>query len=293
VTERLALSCAALAWCALSACASLTPPHAQGAQVLSGRLSVRVETEPVRALSGAFELSGTAQNGALVLTSPLGSTLAQARWSPGEAVLETPGSRARYPDLDTLAEQALGERVPLAALFDWLRGRPWSGAPSEALPDGGPGFSQLGWRVGLGNSTVNLVFVHVVYGLGFTTLFFRNYYEAFPTELVKAAQVDGASFFQIFRRIMLPNSLPIIVVTVIYQFTNIWNDFLFASAYAGTGDSMPMTVALNNVVNTSTGERPYNVHMAAAMIAALPTLLVYIFGGRYFVRGLMAGSVKG
>ena len=145
----LALSCAALAWCALSACASLTPPHAQGAQVLSGRLSVRVETEPVRALSGAFELSGTAQNGALVLTSPLGSTLAQARWSPGEAVLETPGSRARYPDLDTLAEQALGERVPLAALFDWLRGRPWSGAPSEALPDGGPGFSQLGWRVGL------------------------------------------------------------------------------------------------------------------------------------------------
>jgi len=146
----LALSCAALAWCALSACASLTPPHAQGAQVLSGRLSVRVETEPVRALSGAFELSGTAQNGALVLTSPLGSTLAQARWSPGEAVLETPGSRARYPDLDTLAEQALGERVPLAALFDWLRGRPWPGARSTATPaPGEPGFEQLGWVVSL------------------------------------------------------------------------------------------------------------------------------------------------
>ena len=76
-------------------------------------------------------------------------------------------------------------------------------------------------------------FVHVVYGLGFTTLFFRNYYEAFPTELVKAAQIDGASFFQIFRRVLLPNSPPIIVVTVIYQFTNIWNDFLFASTYAG------------------------------------------------------------
>ncbi len=135
--------------------------------------------------------------------------------------------------------------------------------------------------------------VHVIYGLGFTTLFFRNYYEAFPTELVKAAQVDGAGFFQIFRRIMLPNSLPIIVVTVIYQFTNIWNDFLFASAYAGTGDSMPMTVALNNVVNTSTGVVEYNVNMAAAMIAALPTLLVYILAGRYFVRGLMAGAVKG
>jgi len=150
-----------------------------------------------------------------------------------------------------------------------------------------------GFSFGLGNSTVNLVFVHVVYGLGFTTLFFRNYYEAFPSELVKAAQVDGAGFFQIFRRIMLPNSLPIIVVTVIYQFTNIWNDFLFASAYAGTGDVMPMTVALNNVVNTSTGVVEYNVNMAAAMIAALPTLLVYILAGRYFVRGLMAGAVKG
>jgi glucose/mannose transport system permease protein len=150
-----------------------------------------------------------------------------------------------------------------------------------------------GLTFGFGNPTVNLVFVHVVYGLGFTTLFFRNYYEAFPTELIKAAQIDGASFFQIFRRIMLPNSMPIIVVTVIYQFTNIWNDFLFASAYAGTGDSMPMTVALNNVVNTSTGVVEYNVNMAAAMIAALPTLLVYILAGRYFVRGLMAGAVKG
>ena len=153
--------------------------------------------------------------------------------------------------------------------------------------------NSIGMSLGFGNATVNLVLVHVIYGLGFTTLFFRNFYEAFPTELVKAAQVDGAGFFQIFRRIMLPNSLPIIVVTVIYQFTNIWNDFLFASAYAGTGDSMPMTVALNNVVNTSTGVVEYNVNMAAAMIAALPTLLVYILAGRYFVRGLMAGAVKG
>ncbi len=153
--------------------------------------------------------------------------------------------------------------------------------------------NEIGMSLGFGNPTVNLVIVHVVYGLGFTTLFFRNYYEAFPTELVRAAQVDGASFFQIFRRIMLPNSLPIIVVTVIYQFTNIWNDFLFASAYAGTGETMPMTVALNNVVNTSTGVVEYNVNMAAAMIAAMPTLLVYILAGRYFVRGLMAGAVKG
>jgi glucose/mannose transport system permease protein len=149
-----------------------------------------------------------------------------------------------------------------------------------------------GFSFGLGNSTVNLVIVHVVYGLGFTTLFFRNYYEAFPTELVKAAMMDGASFFQIFRRVLLPNSTPIIIVTVIYQFTNIWNDFLFGSTFAA-GDASPMTVALNNLVNTSTGIVEYNVNMAAAIIAAGPTLFVYIVGGRYFVRGLMAGAVKG
>ena len=150
----------------------------------------------------------------------------------------------------------------------------------------------IGTSLGFGNPTVNLVFVHVVYGLGFTTLFFRNYYEAFPTELVKAAQVDGASFFQIFRRIMLPNSLPIFVVTVIYQFTNIWNDFLFGSSFSSV-DSIPVTVALNNLVNSSTGVKEYNVHFAGAILAALPTLLVYIVSGRYFVRGLMAGAVKG
>jgi glucose/mannose transport system permease protein len=136
------------------------------------------------------------------------------------------------------------------------------------------------------------VLVHVVYGLGFTTLFFRNYYETFPTELIKAAQIDGAGFFQIFRRIILPNSTPIFIVTVIYQFTNIWNDFLFGSTFAA-GDSAPMTVALYNIVNTSTGVIEYNVNMAAAIIAALPTLVVYILAGRYFVRGLMAGAVKG
>jgi glucose/mannose transport system permease protein len=149
-----------------------------------------------------------------------------------------------------------------------------------------------GLSFGFGNPTVNLVFVHVVYGLGFTTLFFRNYYEAFPTELVKAAMIDGASFFQIFRRVLLPNSTPIIIVTVIYQFTNIWNDFLFGSTFAA-GDQSPMTVALNNLVNTSTGVVEYNVNMAAAIIAAAPTLFVYVVAGRYFVRGLMAGAVKG
>jgi glucose/mannose transport system permease protein len=150
----------------------------------------------------------------------------------------------------------------------------------------------VGWSFGFGNATVNLVIVHVVYGLGFTTLFFRNYYEAFPTELIKSAMIDGARFFQIFWRILVPNSAPIFIVTVIYQFTNIWNDFLFGATFS-SGDQMPMTVALNNVVNTSTGVVEYNVNMAAAIIAAFPTLFVYIVAGRYFVRGLMAGAVKG
>ncbi|MFO1035234.1 MAG: carbohydrate ABC transporter permease [Geminicoccaceae bacterium] len=146
--------------------------------------------------------------------------------------------------------------------------------------------------LGLASSIPGLVLVHVIYGLPFTTLFFRNYYAAFPSELVKSATIDGAGFFTIFWRIMLPNSLPIITVTVIWQFTNIWNDFLFGVAFAGTS-ARPITVALNNVVNTSTGVKEYNVDMASAIITALPTLLVYVLAGRYFVRGLMAGSVKG
>ena len=146
--------------------------------------------------------------------------------------------------------------------------------------------------LGLAGTTAGLVLVHVVYGLGFTTLFFRNYYAAFPDELIKAAKIDGASFFQIFRRILLPSSGPIIVVTVIWQFTNVWNDFLFGASFADF-DSMPMTVALNNLVSSSTGVKEYNVHFAGALLAALPTLIVYIVSGRYFVRGLMAGAVKG
>lgn len=146
--------------------------------------------------------------------------------------------------------------------------------------------------IGLAGTRTGLVLVHTIYGIGFTTLFFRNYYEAFPTELVRAAMIDGASFFQIFRRILLPSSGPIIVVTVIWQFTNIWNDFLFGVSFADIY-SMPVTVALNNLVSSSTGVKEYNVHFAGAILAALPTLIVYVVSGRYFVRGLMAGAVKG
>lgn len=144
----------------------------------------------------------------------------------------------------------------------------------------------------LAGTIQGLVFVHVIYGIGFTTLFFRNYYVSIPQELVKAAKVDGAGFFRIFWYIFLPLSLPIVVVTVIWQFTQIWNDFLFGVSFSQAG-TQPVTVALNNVVNTSTGVKKYNVDMAAAIIAALPTLAVYVFAGKYFIRGLTAGSVKG
>ena len=146
--------------------------------------------------------------------------------------------------------------------------------------------------IDLAGSISGLIFVHVIYGIGFTTLFFRNYYVSIPVELVKAAKIDGATFLRIFWSIFLPLSLPITVVTVIWQFTQIWNDFLFGVSFSEAG-TQPITVALNNIVNSTTGVKEYNVDMAAAIIAAMPTLLVYVFAGKYFIRGLTAGSVKG
>jgi len=146
--------------------------------------------------------------------------------------------------------------------------------------------------LGLAESFWGLVLVHTIYGLAFTTLFFRNYYVAVPDELVKAARIDGAGFFRIFMRIMLPISKPIFMVTIIWQTTQIWNDFLFGVCFS-TGETQPITVALNNLVNTSSSVKEYNVDMAGAIIAALPTLFVYFVAGKYFVRGLTAGAVKG
>lgn len=147
-------------------------------------------------------------------------------------------------------------------------------------------------QLGLAGTVPGLILVHTVYGLAFTTLFFRNFFIGVSDGIIQAARIDGAGFFGIFFRIVLPMSLPAIVVTVIWQFTQIWNDFLFGVAFT-IGDSNPVTVALNNVVNTSTGVKEYNVDMAAAIITALPTLLVYVVAGAYFVRGLSAGAVKG
>lgn len=149
----------------------------------------------------------------------------------------------------------------------------------------------LGW-LGIASSIWGLVLVHILAGLPSTTLFFRNYYVGLPDELIKAAMLDGAGFWRIFWRIVLPLSTPIVVVTLIWQFTNIWNDFLFGVVFSG-GDSKPVTVGLNNLANTSSAVKEYNVDMAAAMIAALPTLAIYILAGKYFVRGLTAGAVKG
>ncbi len=146
--------------------------------------------------------------------------------------------------------------------------------------------------LGIANSIPGLIFVHVVYGLAFTTLFFRNFYVTVPADLTKAARIDGAGFFTIFWRIILPLSPAIIVVSIIWQFTQIWNDFLFGVVFS-SGERQPITVALNNLVNTSTGVKEYNVDMSAAIIAGLPTLFVYIVAGKYFLRGLTAGAVKG
>ena len=152
--------------------------------------------------------------------------------------------------------------------------------------------SQVLGYLGLSSSLAGLVLVHCLAGLAGTTLFFRNYYAAIPKELINAARIDGAGFWRIFWRIVLPMSTPILMVTLIWQFTNIWNDFLFGVAFSGA-DSKPITVGLNNMANTSSSVKSYNVDMAAAVIAGLPTMLVYVLAGQYFVRGLTAGAVKG
>jgi glucose/mannose transport system permease protein len=152
--------------------------------------------------------------------------------------------------------------------------------------------SQVLGYLGLSSSISGLVLVHCLAGMAGTTLFFRNYYAAIPKELVNAARMDGAGFWRIFWRIVLPMSTPILMVTLIWQFTNIWNDFLFGVAFSGS-ESKPITVGLNNMANTSSSVKSYNVDMAAAMIAGLPTMLVYVLAGQYFVKGLTAGAVKG
>ena len=147
--------------------------------------------------------------------------------------------------------------------------------------------------LGLINTVGALVLIHTVQGLSFTTLFCRNYFVGIPQDLIKAARIDGAGYFRIFWRIVLPLSPPILIVTVIWQFTHIWNEFLYGVTFT-TGPQQPVTAALIAIScqPRSTDMPQYGIQSAAVLMAALPTLLIYFFGGQYFVRGLTAGAVK-
>jgi glucose/mannose transport system permease protein len=147
-------------------------------------------------------------------------------------------------------------------------------------------------KVGLFATLPGIVIVHTIFGMPILTLLFRNFFASLPPELFKAARVDGAGFWQIFFQIMLPMSVPIAIVAVILQTTGIWNDFLFGTVFAGR-ENMPMTVQLNNIVTTTTGVREYNVNMAATILTAAVPLAVYFISGKWFVRGIAAGAVKG
>jgi glucose/mannose transport system permease protein len=146
-------------------------------------------------------------------------------------------------------------------------------------------------KLGLTNTTWGLVLIHTVQGLSFTTLFCRNYYVNIPEDLIKAARIDGAGFWRIFRKIVLPLSPPILIVTVIWQFTGIWNEFLYAVVFT-SGQGQPITAALIALSTNGTNVRNYDVMSAAVLIGAMPPLLIYFFGGRYFVRGLTQGAIK-
>ncbi|MBL5981922.1 ABC transporter permease [Petrotoga sp. 8T1HF07.NaAc.6.1] len=145
--------------------------------------------------------------------------------------------------------------------------------------------------IGLYGTIPALIITHVIYGIPITTLMFKNYYEEIPNELVEASSVDGANIWQSYTKILLPISIPGFVVVIIWQFTNIWNEFLFAVTITSDPTKQPITVALVNLAGSQVVQ--WNVQMAGALIAALPTLIVYMILGRYFVRGLLAGSVKG
>ena len=147
-------------------------------------------------------------------------------------------------------------------------------------------------EIGLYGSLTGLVIVHSIFGMPILTLLFRNYFTSLPEELFKAARVDGAGFWGIYFRIMLPMSLPILVVAVILQVTGIWNDFLFGTVYTKP-DVWPMTVQLNNIVNSTQGVKEYNVNMAATILTGLVPLVIYFVSGKLFVRGIAAGAVKG
>ncbi len=186
--------------------------------------------------------------------------------------------------------------IPLVSIMQWwtrnLAGAWVRGLLAWQVP------AIIGWLPGLLSNYVpaygtigGLVLAHVVYGIPITTLIFRNYYTAIPNELVEASKIDGAGFVGIYRHVLFPLSVPAFVVVMIWQFTSIWNEFLFAVVMTSKAEVQPLTVALNNLAGSFIVE--WNVQMAGALLAALPTLLIYIILGRYFMRGLLAGALKG
>jgi glucose/mannose transport system permease protein len=146
-------------------------------------------------------------------------------------------------------------------------------------------------ELNLSGTATGLTLVHIIQGVSFTTLFCRNYYVNVPADLIKSAKIDGAGFPQIFRRIVLPLSPPILIVTIIWQFTNIWNEYLYGITFSD-GAHRPVTAALMAFSANIAQAREYGIESAAVLLAALPTILVYLFGGKYFLRGLTAGAVK-
>jgi glucose/mannose transport system permease protein len=145
--------------------------------------------------------------------------------------------------------------------------------------------------IGIYSSLPGIVVVHLVFAMPIMTLLFRNYYASLPTELFKAARVDGGGFWRIFVQLVLPMSTPMLIVAAIMQITGVWNDYILGLTFAGR-ENLPMTVQLNNVINTTTGERLYNLNMAATILTSAVPLLVYLISGRWFVRGIAAGAVK-
>lgn len=145
--------------------------------------------------------------------------------------------------------------------------------------------------IGIYSSLPGIVVVHLVFAMPIMTLLFRNYYAGLPAELFKAARVDGGGFWRIFVQLVLPMSTPMLIVAAIMQITGVWNDYILGLTFAGR-ENQPMTVQLNNVINTTTGERLYNLNMAATILTSAVPLLVYLISGRWFVRGIAAGAVK-
>lgn len=226
----------------------------------------------------------------------------RAAWSEACTGVSCEGVRGGFWNSVTIAVPSVVLPILLGALNgyalswwkpkggDWLFGTLMLGAfiPIQVMiyP-----LVKLEAAIGIYSSLPGIVVVHIVFAMPIMTLLFRNYYAGLPGELFKAARVDGGGFWRIFVQLVLPMSTPMLIVAAIMQITGVWNDYILGLTFAGR-DNLPMTVQLNNVINTTTGERLYNLNMAATILTSAVPLLVYLISGRWFVRGIAAGAVK-